>query len=374
MPLCFGAGSHGRLACLWVAVLAGWIEFIAHAGAPLDKLFSEPEAIARAQANPPRGAKRFRPARLNANLTQDNSSPAFTPLSQFVLNLFPDLQPQVQITQVDALGEGRRVSHGVIDGIPGSHFLLAENSGVITASVFIPGRGSYNIISQGGFNYTITEIDPAQAGDCGADELIAPAKTGHASTVTAAAQLSPPPVIGAQLGPTTDPVSIVDVMVVYTPESLAGAGGTAAMTSLIDLAIAEGNTVYQNSRANVRLRLAYQGLINYAESDSFRTNLTRLQAPGDGFMDDVFALRDTARADVVCLITERGETNLSGLAFTLSTDVAGFKAQAFSVVKRSAAVGTYMFVHEISHNLGCQHDRENALDVNGKPNVPVYSF
>jgi hypothetical protein len=96
--------------------------------------------------------------------------------------------------------------------------------------------------------------------------------------------------------------------------------------------------------------------------------------PGDGFLDEVQALRETNRADVVCLITEKGQGSQAGLAFTPSDQSPAFRNQAYSVVKRSAAVGSYIFVHEISHNLGCQHDRENAIDGEGKPNAPVFPY
>lgn len=174
--------------------------------------------------------------------------------------------------------------------------------------------------------------------------------------------------------PTTNRVAVIDVMVVYTSEARTGAGGTEPMRSLIDLAVAEANTVFQNSLVNVRLRLVYAGEINYTEFPSNATNLSRLKLKNDGFMDDVHLIRETNRADLVCLVTEYSDPGLSGLAFTMSEPSTDFRESAFSVVKRSDLVGTFLFAHEISHNFGAQHDREHALDAQGKLIPGAYPF
>ena len=54
-------------------------------------------------------------------------------------------------------------------------------------------------------------------------------------------------------GPPSDTIciedgSVIDVMVVYTPQALSASGGRAAMHVLIDLAMAEANTALANSQ------------------------------------------------------------------------------------------------------------------------------
>src|SRR5438874_1451855 len=103
-----------------------------------------------------------------------------------------------------------------------------------------------------------------------------------------------------------NPVTVIDLLVVYTPAARAGAGGTEAIQSQVHGALIEANLVLQTSRINARLRLARSAEITYLESGSVLTDLDRLDKPHDGYMDDVHDLRDHVAADLVCLITETG--------------------------------------------------------------------
>jgi hypothetical protein len=103
-----------------------------------------------------------------------------------------------------------------------------------------------------------------------------------------------------------DDGSTVDVMVVYTPVARATAGGTTAMSALINLAVLETNTAYLRSGVIPRLRLVHQHEVNYTESTSFSEDLDRLTNPSDGFIDTVHALRNTYGADMVSLLRAPG--------------------------------------------------------------------
>jgi len=174
--------------------------------------------------------------------------------------------------------------------------------------------------------------------------------------------------------PTTNTVTVVDVLVAYTPEARIGAGSKESIESSIKLAVAEANTVYQNSQADVRLRLVHLREVGYSEFPSNATNLNRLQSRSDSFLDKIHLIRETNRADLVCLITEHSDPGTSGLAFTMGAPSFAFRDSAFTVVKRADLLGSYIFVHEISHNFGAQHDREHALDAEGKLKPGSYPF
>lgn len=81
------------------------------------------------------------------------------------------------------------------------------------------------------------------------------------------------------------PVAVVDVLVVYTPQARLGAGGGSAIEAQISLAAAEANFVFQNSKAKVRLRLAHAAEIAYTESGFLANDLNRLLLANDGFLD-----------------------------------------------------------------------------------------
>jgi hypothetical protein len=170
---------------------------------------------------------------------------------------------------------------------------------------------------------------------------------------------------------TTDDGSQIDVLVVYTPAAQAEAGGPAAMTALINLAVAESNLAYANSGVSQRLRLVHAAEVAYAENGSFSTHLARLQSPGDGYLDGVPALRDAYSADLVSLLVAQNQ-NLCGIAYLMGPGAVGpgFADWAFSVVAHDCAIGYYSFGHELGHNMGSQHDRGNA----GSPGAFGYSY
>src|SRR4030095_17019931 len=62
----------------------------------------------------------------------------------------------------------------------------------------------------------------------------------------------------------------------------------------------------------------------------------------------------------VCLLTETTTSGVAGLGYLMSSASTNFSSYSFSVVRRSFAVGNYTFAHELGHNMGCAHDRQNS--------------
>jgi len=165
----------------------------------------------------------------------------------------------------------------------------------------------------------------------------------------------------AAIGSGATTVSVVDVMVLYTPQARTGAGSEAAIRSQVDVAMAEANYVLQLSRVNARLRAVHVAEVPYIESGRLLTNLIRLQLTSDGYLDEVHALRNQHRADLVCLITENGSDywfyGLQGLS----------ASNAFSVIRRRCLTGEYFFPVTLSFNFGCQLERPFADSVGAFP-------
>jgi hypothetical protein len=117
------------------------------------------------------------------------------------------------------------------------------------------------------------------------------------------------------------------------------------------------NGAYVNSEIDARMRLVYCGEVAYDEDGTLEDHLNRLAGTSDGFIDQVHALRDTYRADVVSLFIEDDDgQGWCGLARCLPNT----PERAFNVVRWDCAAGDFSYVHEVGHNQGCAHDREST--------------
>lgn len=167
---------------------------------------------------------------------------------------------------------------------------------------------------------------------------------------------------------TGQPVSTIDVLVLYTPQAQKGAGGASALLNQINLAMVEANMVLQNSRVNARFHLALAAGINYQESGSVSNDLARLRNPQDRVFSLAHQLRDRYHADLVCLITETGNDwwfyGLQGPS----------AENACSIIRRPYLTGSYFLPVTLSFNFGCQLDRPDADSVGAFPYAYGYSF
>jgi hypothetical protein len=157
-----------------------------------------------------------------------------------------------------------------------------------------------------------------------------------------------------------DKCDVIHVMVVYTKTARVAAGSVADMEAIIDLAIAETITAYEDSNVSLALDLVRTVEVNFTESTDFSAMLEALRNPSDRSIDGIHALRDSDGADVVSMIVE--EDTLCGVANIMRTLSPAFESSAFSVVNRECAVGKFSFAHELGHNMGSEHDRADAND------------
>lgn len=152
-----------------------------------------------------------------------------------------------------------------------------------------------------------------------------------------------------------DSGTLIDVLVVYTTAAKNANGGQAGIDALIALGVSLANTAFTNSQINTQFRLVHTAELTYAESGNYNTDLSRLRGTSDGFMDEVHALRDVHKADLVALI-EDDIGGACGVAYVMDSVSAGFAGWAFSVIQDSC-VSSYTLAHELGHNMGSMHDR-----------------
>jgi peptidyl-Asp metalloendopeptidase len=145
-----------------------------------------------------------------------------------------------------------------------------------------------------------------------------------------------------------DSGATIDVMVLYGNQTAAAAG--AAIGAQIQQAVDTANLVYANSGITTRLRLVHYEQVAYSESGDFPTDLNRLTAGADGYLDNVPALRNAYGADLVSLFVENKQ--YCGYGW-----IGPDPNYAFSVINRGCASGNYSFAHELGHNFGARHDQ-----------------
>ncbi|HYF61950.1 MAG TPA: M12 family metallo-peptidase, partial [Herpetosiphonaceae bacterium] len=254
-------------------------------------------------------------------------------------------------------GPGRFTWVGDLEGTPEGEIVLVVDSGALSAGIQ-DGQDFYEVRLAGDQLYWINLLNRNDTRD-GLPPLVPDAS---ASVLPAAdPSLSPE-------GET------IDVMVLYTPSAQTAAGGLAAMNALVDQAVADTNTAYANSDVAQRLRLVYKGAVSYTEQD-FTNDLYALTftagSPQDpsGAIDSIHALRDTYHADLVSLLVNHSG-GICGLGWLMSTASVSFESRGFNVVNYDCAVAPQnSFAHELGHNMGITHDKENAGD-----GVPSFAY
>ena len=271
-------------------------------------------------------------ARLRQTLPQTLGGTAST--RTLPLNLFPDVQLTAILERVDPTATGY-VWVGQIQGADFTMVKLAVTDDVMTAGIS-SAETAYEITYAGDGVHVVQQVDR----DAFAPEL-PPVRV--ADTPGVAREYS---VRGVDDG------SQIDVLVLYTPAARERRGGTSAMRTFIDFAMSDANTALANSGAIPRLRLVHAEEVPYVESGSIFDDLARLQGSADGYMDEVHALRDAYRADLVHLIS----TADCGVSFMPKSSDGGFASSLAFGISGDTCLSIYSFAHELGHSMGLDHD------------------
>jgi hypothetical protein len=166
-----------------------------------------------------------------------------------------------------------------------------------------------------------------------------------------------PMISGRRLADTNN---ILDVMVVWTAQAYSFAGGSGQMKLMTNLMIEESNEILENSAVSLRFRLVHVMTMSntaYVDED-LGTILDKATYTGSPYseFDSEQTIRFTKKADTLIIISYSGSgigwlpSALSGVTTATNTAVVGVKY----------ALGYYSFAHEIGHNFGCMHNKEET--------------
>jgi peptidyl-Asp metalloendopeptidase len=264
------------------------------------------------------------------------------------LNLFADADYVAQLERVEDLGGGRIAWSGPLIGVSDGRAILAISDGVLAGSVTTPDA-AYEIRWQSDGSYQIEDVNRSS--------FAKEAEPLHVDTAVFAAS-------DRESRDAADDGSTFDLMVAYTAAARAAAGGTAAMTSLIALGVAETNHAYAAVGLGARLRLVEALETSYVETRTAETDLRNIRANAS-----IAARRDAVGADLVMLVIDQ-MTNACGIGYLMTSVTTAFASAAYTVVDRSCISPNYSFAHELGHNMGSNHAPEDGAVDGAYP----YSF
>jgi hypothetical protein len=153
--------------------------------------------------------------------------------------------------------------------------------------------------------------------------------------------------------------SIIDMMIVYTPQALSQAGSQVALDYRINRSIADTNMAMANSQVNATIRLVYETEVNYVESGTTLTDLDNIQS-GTGAFSGIPALRSQYGADLVSLWVGSDSGDEAGRAFQPDNLSNPDPSNGYQIIQEQYATNDYVFAHETGHNLGAGHDASDT--------------
>ncbi len=136
------------------------------------------------------------------------------------------------------------------------------------------------------------------------------------------------------------------------------------------------NEVLNNSETYLDINLVHSAEVDYEESNSTRTDISRLVNPIDGYMDKVHDWRAQHSADLVALFANIHDTPGVAKYSVHSKEVMGVEKTVarpeigFSVSNVLDATSRYTFIHELGHDFGAAHHR----DQDTQPDLGVYDY
>lgn len=322
-----------------------------HAGAAYsqksNKLFSDP--LSGTQSPTDKNASdptiiRERQVQVNFDLLTPSRTPADESNSLDIIefNLFDGVTLPVIKIKVNKRGSEDYSWFGKVVGMKYSNVIIVKKKDVIVGYIHAEDKQYQIKTSKKGY-YVVREIDQSAFPD-----EAPPLKPPPSDSGTSASYI---PQNFADTGNT------IDVMVVYTATA---AAGVADIDVEIQAAIDATNQAYSDSNVTQRINLVHTAQVTYTDPVDSSIALNALQSTTDGNIDNVHTLRDTYGADIVTLFVD-GLSDACGRGWVLADPAnSSFDVWAFNVVDIDCATASLAYPHELGHNMGAHHDRDNS--------------
>jgi hypothetical protein len=335
---------------MWIGLLVGglgaWVTAQPAIPAPPAPVFAPaPDGLRAAPLPEYVGTRRTRLAALDSRALEFGLR-----AGGLTLNLFDDVTLTAQLAPSDAPPSTARNSAvwvGDLADVPYGQLVLVTDtlSGAIDLRALVGGT-VYTAQTVGAGLVRISDLE-AGRGRYDAAGLPLPDFIPYDPTEAERAQTS----LRADSG------STIDLLAAYTPAAAQMLGGDLQARLAIEGAVGLANLSYANSGVTFRVRLV--GIVPTAYVEQGFNDLSRLQNPSDGFMDELHPLRDALAADLVSLTpgTPVEARNYCGIA-NLPTVLPAPNA-AFSITE-AHCINDITLAHELGHVMGKAHDPANA--------------
>ena len=250
---------------------------------------------------------------------------------------------------------------GQVDGESTSDVTITQHAGAIQGVIHRGGR-LYELSGRVNGEQTLIEVDqqslPEDAHPISQSDALSVAKSGE----QASTQQTMPSSLGGGV--------VEDLLVVYTAKSCNryddpaiggnGDGQCDELEARVINSVQSTNQAFVNSGFGsqfqpLQINLLGMKQIDYVEKGRINDTLAMLTNSGGPYaaMDVVHMWRDSEGADMVAMVSE--DSDACGTAWSFN----GSDKYAFSVVN-SGCLSSLSMAHELGHNFGDEHNRENA--------------
>jgi hypothetical protein len=158
---------------------------------------------------------------------------------------------------------------------------------------------------------------------------------------------------------------VVDIMIVYDTKATAWVAANGGMAAVSQDAVNRMSQALQNSGLSHSFRLVHSMSVDYTTSSDgstpFSQDLSSLQK-GSGVFATVHTARDTYGADLVAMMVDTGRADgYVGVGYLLSS-WSGSPDYGFTVNAIRSVEISHTLTHEVGHNLGAHHAKDQASD------------
>ena len=154
----------------------------------------------------------------------------------------------------------------------------------------------------------------------------------------------------------------IDVMIVFDQTAQTWASANGGITAFANATISKMNTAHALSGTECSFRLVHVYLSNHTfdiDNSSLSDELQDIYYERNGF-SDVSDLRDSVGADLATALVDTGSAyGYTGIGY-MPSGSSGSSGAAYSVCSIRAVNNGHTLTHEMGHNLGCGHSKEQT--------------